>query len=79
MDAMTLANILRTDMHTHRPPPADTELARSIAVLARALQDAIWRRTTASNELSSGYGPTWRSSASDAPPWSPGERSWSTH
>lgn len=51
VDAMTLANILRTDMHAHRPLPADTELARSIAVLARAHQDAIWRRTKASNEL----------------------------
>jgi hypothetical protein len=53
VDAMTLANILRTDMHAHRPLPADTELARSIAVLARAHQDAIWRRTRASNELRS--------------------------
>ncbi len=50
---MILANILRTDAHVHRPLPADTELARSIAVLARAHQDAIWRRTRASNELRS--------------------------
>ncbi|MCE7003278.1 IS110 family transposase [Kibdelosporangium philippinense] len=53
VDAMTLANILRTDMHAHRQLPADSELARSIAVLARAHQDAIWRRTKASNELRS--------------------------
>ena len=52
-DAMTLANILRTDAHMHRPLPADTELARAIAVLARAHQDATWRRTKASNELRS--------------------------
>jgi hypothetical protein len=52
-DAMALANILRTDMHAHRRLPADSELVRSIAVLARAHQDAIWRRTTASNELRS--------------------------
>jgi transposase len=52
-DAMVLANILRTDMHVHRRLPADTELVRSIAVLARAHQDAIWRRTKASNELRS--------------------------
>jgi transposase len=39
--------------HLHRPLPADTELARSIAVLARASQDATWRRTRASNELRS--------------------------
>lgn len=53
VDAMTLANILRTDMHAHRRLPADSELARCIAVLARAPQDAIWRRTRASNELRS--------------------------
>ena len=53
VDAMTLANILRTDAHMHRPLPADTELARAIAVLARAHQDATWRRTRASNELRS--------------------------
>lgn len=52
-DAMVLANILRTDAHMHRPLPHDTELARSIAVLARAHQDATWRRTKASNELRS--------------------------
>ena len=53
VDAMTLANILRTDIHMHRPLPADTELARAIAVLARAHQDATWRRTRAGNELRS--------------------------
>ena len=53
VDAMTLANILRTNIHMHRPLPADTELARAIAVLARAHQDATWRRTRASNELRS--------------------------
>ncbi|GAA0270180.1 IS110-like element IS117 family transposase [Actinomadura nitritigenes] len=52
-DAMVLANILRTDAHVHRPLPADTELVRSIAVLARACQDATWRRTRASNEMRS--------------------------
>ena len=61
VDAMTLANILRTDKHMilrtdkhmHRPLPADTELARSIAALARAHQDATWRRSRAGNELRS--------------------------
>lgn len=53
VDAMTLANILRTDAHAHRTLPADTELARAIAVLARAAQDAIWRRTKATQELRS--------------------------
>ncbi len=52
-DAMVLANILRTDAHAPRQLPADTELVRSIAVLARACQDAAWRRTRASNELRS--------------------------
>ncbi|MFD4461616.1 transposase [Nocardia sp. NPDC058480] len=31
--------------------PADTELVQAIAVLARAQQDAVWRRTKASNEV----------------------------
>ncbi|WP_156425980.1 IS110 family RNA-guided transposase [Nocardia jinanensis] len=52
-DAMTLANILRVDAHLHRRLPADSELAQAIAVLARAQQDAVWRRTKASNELRS--------------------------
>jgi transposase len=52
-DAMTLANILRVDAHIHRRMPADSELAWAIAVLARAQQDAVWRRTKASNELRS--------------------------
>jgi transposase len=52
-DAVVLANILRTDMHAHRPLPADSELAQAIAVLARAQQDAVWDRTQASNKLRS--------------------------
>ncbi|MGA4792536.1 IS110 family transposase [Nocardia sp. AB354] len=52
-DAMTLANILRVDAHLHRVMPADSELAQAIAVLARAQQDAVWRRTKAGNELRS--------------------------
>lgn len=52
-DGVTLANILRTDADQHRRLPADTELAQSITVLARAHQDATWRRTRASNELRS--------------------------
>ena len=53
VDAMTLANILRTDAHMHRTLPVDSELARAIAVLARAAQDAVWRRTKATQELRS--------------------------
>jgi transposase len=52
-DAVVLANILRTDMHAHRPLPADSELAQAIAVLARAQQDAVWDRTCAHNKLRS--------------------------
>jgi transposase len=51
VDALTLANILRTDRHRHRPLPADSELARSITVLARAYQDGVWRRTKLVQEL----------------------------
>jgi hypothetical protein len=37
-DAFVLANVLRTDLHAHRPLPDDSELAQAIAVLARAQQ-----------------------------------------
>lgn len=52
-DAMTLANILRVDAHLHRRLPADSDLCQAITVLARAHQDATWRRTKAHNELRS--------------------------
>jgi hypothetical protein len=52
-DSFVLANVLRTDMHAHRPLPADSELAQAVAVLARAQQDAVWDRTTAHNKLRS--------------------------
>lgn len=52
-DAMVLANILRTDIAAHRRLPADSELVRAIAVLARAQQDAVWDRTQAHNKLRS--------------------------
>jgi transposase len=52
-DAMTLANIVRVDAHLHRRLPADSELCQAIAVLARAHQDATWRRIKAHNELRS--------------------------
>jgi transposase len=52
-DSFVLANILRTDLHVHRPLPGDSELAQAIAVLARAQQDAVWDRTTAHNKLRS--------------------------
>ncbi|WP_281157675.1 IS110 family transposase [Streptomyces sp. HYC2] len=52
-DAVVLANILRTDASQHRPLPSDTDLAKAIAVLARAQQDAVWDRTRAHNRLRS--------------------------
>ena len=53
LDAMVLANILRTDVAAHRQLPADSELAQAVAVLARAQQDAVWDRTQAGNKLTS--------------------------
>ncbi|MEU9421259.1 IS110 family transposase [Streptomyces sp. NPDC048272] len=52
-DALVLANILRTDMHAHRPLPNDSGLGRAIAVLARAQQDSLWNRQQLSNQLRS--------------------------
>ncbi|PKT69085.1 IS110 family transposase, partial [Streptomyces populi] len=52
-DAVVLANILRTDTEFHRPLPADSDLVRAIAVLARAQQDSVWDRTRAHNRLRS--------------------------
>jgi transposase len=52
-EALLLAHILRVDQAAHRPLPADSELVQAIAVLARAHQDAVWRRTRASNRLRS--------------------------
>ncbi len=43
-DAMTLADVLRTDTDVHRPLPADSELVRAIAVPARAQQDTVCNR-----------------------------------
>ena len=51
VDAMALANILRTDAHLHRMLPDDSPEARSISVLARAYQDGVWRRTKLVQEL----------------------------
>jgi hypothetical protein len=52
-DAVLLANILRTDRHAHRPLPADSDLVAAIGVLARAHQDATWRRQGEVNRLRS--------------------------
>ncbi|MGJ0119911.1 IS110 family transposase [Williamsia sp. MIQD14] len=50
-DAIVLANIVRTDLHAHRPLPADSELAKAIRVLARAHQDAVWSRIAMGNKI----------------------------
>lgn len=52
-DALVLANVLRTDMYAHRPLPQDSDLARAVAVLARAQQDATWNRQQIANQLRS--------------------------
>ena len=53
LDALMLANILRTDRHAHRPLPEDSELAQAIAVLARAQQDAVWARQHTAKQIRS--------------------------
>ncbi|MBE8477516.1 IS110 family RNA-guided transposase [Streptomyces justiciae] len=52
-DALVLANILRTDMHAHRPLSQDSDLARAITVLVRAQQDAVWSRQQLVNQVRS--------------------------
>jgi transposase len=52
-DALVLANVLRTNMYAHRPLPQDSALARALAVLARAQQDATWNRQQIANQLRS--------------------------
>lgn len=64
-DALVLANILRTDMHAHRPLPDDSDLGRAVAVLARAQQDSLWNRQQLSNQLRSLLRSITR------PPWRP--------
>jgi hypothetical protein len=69
-DSLVLANVLRTDMHAHRPLPADSELAQAIAVLARAQQDAVWDRTA---PPTTGSAPTCASTTRGS--WPPSPRS----
>src|SRR5215213_406593 len=44
VDALVLANLLRTDTDRHREIPADSEQAVVVSVLARAQQDAVRER-----------------------------------
>lgn len=41
-DALVLAEILRTDLHRHRPLPSISENALAVKALARQHQEAIW-------------------------------------
>lgn len=51
VDAIVLANILRTDAHAHRPLPANSEGVRALQVLTRAQQDAVWDRVQLTNRI----------------------------
>ncbi|MEF9915683.1 IS110 family transposase [Streptomyces sp. P5-A9] len=68
-DALVLANILRTDMHAHRPLPQDSDLGRALAVLARAQQDATWNRQQISNQLRSLLREYYPSALAAFDPW----------
>jgi transposase len=52
-DAQVLADIVRTDADRHRVLPDDSELVRSIVVLARAHQDALQLQQRETNRLRS--------------------------
>ncbi len=52
-DAIVLANILRTDLHVHRPLPQVSEGGRAVKALARQHQEAIWARQLTVNRLRS--------------------------
>lgn len=52
-DAKVLADLVRTDRHSHRPIAGDSELAAGIKVLARAHQSMCWLRGAQSNTLRS--------------------------
>ncbi|WP_329266824.1 IS110 family transposase [Streptomyces sp. NBC_01451] len=71
-DALVLANILRTDMHAHRPLPQDSDLARAVAVLARAQQDAVWNRQQIANQLRSLLREYYPAALAAVEPWKKG-------
>jgi transposase len=52
-DAIVLANILRTDLHLHRPLPRISEGGLAVRALARQHQEAIWARQLTVNRLRS--------------------------
>lgn len=52
-DAATLADLVRTDRHHHRPIAGDTADAQAVKVIARAHQRLIWDRQRQLNRLRS--------------------------
>lgn len=50
-DAMVLANILRTDIDTHRPLSDDSVKLEALRVLTRAQQDAVWEGAEVTNRI----------------------------
>ncbi len=50
-DAKTLADLVRTDRHNHRPIAGDSSDVDAVKVLARAHQNLIWERTRNTNRL----------------------------
>ncbi|KQY32268.1 transposase [Nocardia sp. Root136] len=50
-DAMVLANILRTDIDTHRPLSDDSVEVQALRVLTRAQQDAVWEGAEVTNRI----------------------------
>jgi Transposase len=54
VDALVLANLLRTDRDRHRRLPDDSHEVEAIAVLARAHQDAIWTGGATPTSVSDG-------------------------
>jgi len=53
VDALVLANILRTDRHAHRALPTISEHALAVRALARQHQEAVWARQLTVNRLRS--------------------------
>jgi hypothetical protein len=52
-DAKVLADMVRTDRHSHRPIAGDSETVEAVKVLARAHQSMIWSRGRQTNLLRS--------------------------
>lgn len=53
IDAMVLANILRTDRHNFRPILPDSELAREVKILARDRKELVHEKVRITNQITS--------------------------